>query len=107
MNQLQKKMTQKKTTPKSFIEQIEECLTGEYMVEIMFKSDFEITGKISVIGNDFLGLISIRERTVETTSKGQDGKTEKQQIRQIFELETFVKFEEIQAISRVLKSSTK
>ena len=48
-----------------------------------------------------------KDEMLNTLLKGQDGKTEKQQIRQIFELETFVKFEEIQAISRVLKSSTK
>lgn len=97
-----------KTNPikKTFLECLQECLEAEDAVEVLTDSR-EITGLLSIIGTDFIGLTHAVDRTITTSAKGQDGTIEKKELTTSYELETFIKFKDLQAVSRVLKSRKK
>lgn len=91
---------------KNLLSKLQECVEAKDTVEVLTDSR-EITGVISTIGSDFIGVTSSVERTVETSSQGQDGVIEKQQVITVFALETFIKFEDLRAVSRVLNTKVK
>ena len=95
-----------KDIPLSFLDQLQKCKEAENIVEVLTDSK-EVTGSITTIGTDYLGILRSVEKTIETTATGADGTTEKQQQIIVYQIETFLKFEEIRAISRVLKEVPK
>jgi len=91
----------------SFLEQMQEYTETPTEVEVITKNDREISGRLHKVGTDFISVIFTGERTIETSAQGQDGVVEHSQNIQVYELESFIKFEDIQAISRVLKNRIK
>ena len=96
----------KKTIKINFLEQLQTCLEEDSTVEIITDTN-EISGKLSVIGSDYVGVTSSSERSVEVSAIGQDKVEEKEQHIEVYSLETFVKFEDIKAVSRVLNKAIK
>ena len=88
------------------MDQLRKCKEEGIIVEVL-TDNREITGPISVVGTDYLGIIRSAEKTITSTATGGDGTVEKQEQIIVYQLETFLKFEEVRAISRVLKGVTK
>jgi len=99
-------LTQKTTSKISYLEQLQQCLDDDYIVEVITATN-EVTGQLSVLGKDFLGITSSSERKTSKVSVGQDGTKETQEYFEVFHLETFIKFDEIKAVSRVLNKTIK
>ncbi len=90
----------------SFLDQLEGCKKEKSTVEI-FTEAREVTGVINTIGIDYIGVVTSIERTVQTVSQGQDGTKEKDEHVIVYKLEVFLKFEDIRAVSKVLKAVPK
>lgn len=90
----------------SFLDQLQKCKVSNDTVEILTDTR-EIAGQVSVIGTDYVGIITAVERTIQTASTGQDDTVEKDNHVVVYELETFLKFEEIKAVSKVLRAVSK
>lgn len=87
----------------SLLDQLEKCKEEKSTVEVLTDSR-EVTGTITTIGSDYIGIVSSVERTTQTDSKGQDGTIEKNEFITVYELEVFLKFADIRAVSKVLKT---
>ncbi len=90
----------------SFLDQLAECKKEKSTVEILTESR-EVTGIINTIGTDYIGIVSSVERTVQTVSQGQDGVKETDEHVIVYKLEVFLKFKDIRAVSKVLKTVPK
>jgi len=95
----------KKNNP-TFLEKLQQCIEDKSIVEIVTDTN-TITGTLTVVGKDFVGISSAAERKASQISVGQDGKKETQEYVEVYYLETFIKFKEIRAVSRVLNKTYK
>jgi len=87
----------------SFLDQLEKYRNEKSIVEVLTDSR-EVTGIIRTVGDDYIGVTSSVERTIQTSAKGQDGTVEKEEHIMVYELEVLLKFADIKAVSKVLKA---
>jgi len=66
-----------------------------------------VSGKLSVVGTDFVGILSSIERTVEETAVSAKGEQEKQSYITVYEIETFLRFCDIKSFTKVLRTVVK
>lgn len=87
-------------------EKLQNCMKEKEMVEVLTE-DREIVGIISDIGDDYVAITYMIERTIEDEVEVEDGKKEKRARIQVIELETILRLSDIKAVSRILKKKFK
>ena len=88
-------------------EKLLKCLADKDTVEVITDRK-EITGKLSEVGEDYIAIVSAREREITSSVmiSGTD-KTEESKSIQVTEMETVIRLKDVHAVSRVLRQVVK
>ena len=83
-------------------EKLTEYLNEKSLIEIVSKSDRQVTGTLKIIGDDFITIIHSVER--ETSIRDVEGKHTKIEV---LNLETSLLFIDIDSVSRIVSKFVK
>jgi hypothetical protein len=91
---------------KSYIQRLEALCKNKDLVEVV-ALEREITGQISEVGEDFIGITCSVEKEITNYIPKEGGGTEPEKHIVVTSLETFLKFTQIDSISHVKKQVVK
>lgn len=92
---------------KTFIARLEELCKQKQLVEVHDVFDRDITGHITEVGDDFLGITfaTTKEIMKQVPKEGGGTDTEKNVI--MMEIESFIRYKNVSSVSRIKKQVTK
>ena len=101
---MEEKKKKEKTFKSTLRDRLNKLVGDDVQVEIVTEKE-TVSGRISEVGKDFVGIVRVIEEEEIRKNIDQNNKEEEQKIILILELEILIRLQDIISISRILRSS--